>query len=98
MKKMKRKFKLVFGGTHGTILNVDKFTTLKGKLPTDVEVLRRVSIQEQIGIQEPYLLQLTQEEYANFVKEFRQKLPKIGVSHLIKLQDDGRVIVRIDMK
>ena len=58
---MKRKFKLYFNSispdekhmVSGTILNADKFTSLKGKLPTDVDIIRRLLIWKETGEKEP---------------------------------------------
>lgn len=94
----KRKFKLIFGGSTGTILNAEKFSSIKEKLPTDVEIIRRKLIWEQTGLKEPYILQLDKEKYERFVKEFKQKIPFYGVLHSIHIEGTNEEIVKIQIK
>lgn len=58
----------------GTRLNADRFLSLKEKLPTDVDIIRRLLVWKETGEREPYILFLNQEESLNFEKEFRQKI------------------------
>lgn len=84
----KRKFKLHFGKSPYTILNVDKFVSLKGKLPTDVDVIRRLLIWEQTKLKDPYVINLSDQEYGAFYKEFKQKLSnKITINSEIFIED-----------
>lgn len=95
----KRKFKLIFYATNpsGTILNVDKFICLRDKLPTDVDVFRRIMIQKQTGIIEPYLIYLNKKEYDIFRKEFRQKVLTSIISHSIIIEGTNIEIAKIKM-
>jgi len=94
---MKRKFKLIFRTSPGVILNVEKFKSLKGKLPLDVDIFRRRIIWEQTKVKDPYIVYLSEGEYSEFVKEFKQKLPRYGVSNSICIQDTSEVIVKIQI-
>lgn len=94
----KRKFKLIFGSPPGTILNAEKFNSLKGKLPSDVDIFRRKIIWSQTKVKTPYYTYLTGEEYNMFIKEFKQKLPRIGVLHSISIESTSEVIIKIEIK
>lgn len=83
----KRKFKLHFSQSPSTILNADKFTSLKGKLPTDVDVIRRLLIWEQTKIKDPYIINLSDQEYEAFSKEFKQKIKTKDPSCKIFIED-----------
>lgn len=94
----KRKFKLLFGLPPGTILNTERFNSLQGKLPSDVDVFRRKIIWEQTKVKTPYIIYLTKDEYSEFVKEFKQKLPRVEVGHSIFIESTSEVIAKIEIK
>ena len=83
----KRKFKLHFGQSPYTILNADRFVSLKGKLPTDVDVIRRLLIWEQTKLKDPYVINLSDQEYEAFSKEFKQKIKTKNPSCKIFIED-----------
>ena len=91
----KRRFKLVFGKSPGTILNVDKFKSLQGKMPSDVDIMRRLCIWEQTKTEDPYYVYLNKEESELFQEEFLQKAPHVRISKNIYIQDSSKLIVKI---
>ncbi len=93
--KMKRKYKLFF--KYPIRLNAEGFKSLINKLPSDTDVLRRVIIQRQIKTKDPLILQLNDEEFKLFLKEFSQKTgnAKMGLPDTLVIDGTGIEVVKI---
>jgi len=94
----KRKFKLFF--KYHIRLDVDKFESLKGKLPTDVDILRRLLIWKETSTQDPYVIQLNDEEFSLFLKEIHKKIgpAKYHPINIILIDGTDIEIIKIEIK
>lgn len=76
---MKKLFDLYFlapGHRGSTRLNAHKVNSLKGKLPVDTDIVRRISIfKNNPSNYTPYELKLTKEESELFQDEMKRKCP-----------------------
>ncbi len=92
---MKRKYKLFF--KYPIRLNAEGFKSLVNKLPSDIDVIRRIVIQRQTKINDPLILQLKDEEFKLFLKEFYQKTgnAKMGIPDTLVIDGTEIEIVKI---